>query len=213
MALMFAGIATGYSLLVPTPEYQSSIKVLIGLEQGNGRPSGLGGEVSGLQDITSTMSEAVTTQSVAEGVVDRLDLSTTPGTLLSNISSEQMSDTQFIEVSYKDTDPERARDIANAIGEVFSDRISEISASANAVTATVWDEAQVPQNPVSPKPFRTGLLALIAGTLIGVSLTFLLEHLDDRWRSPEEVEQISGAPTFGVIPSFEPPRQKSKGKG
>jgi hypothetical protein len=39
--------------------------------------------------------------------------------------------------------------------------------------------------------------------MLGIGLAFLLEYWDDDWRSPEEVEQISGVPTFGVIPLFE----------
>jgi capsular polysaccharide biosynthesis protein len=38
-----------------------------------------------------------------------------------------------------------------------------------------------------------------------------VEQLDDRWRSPEEVEQISGVPTFGVIPEVEVSKSKKKG--
>jgi hypothetical protein len=38
--------------------------------------------------------------------------------------------------------------------------------------------------------------------MLGIGLAFLLEHMDDRWRSPEEVEQVSGVPTFGIIPEF-----------
>ena len=60
----------------------------------------------------------------------------------------------------------------------------------------------VPQSPVSPDPVRNLLLALVAGVMLGVALAFLLEYMDDSWRSPEEAEQISGVPTFGVIPAF-----------
>ncbi len=55
---------------------------------------------------------------------------------------------------------------------------------------------------MSPNPLRDGLLALILGAMLGVGLAFLLEQLDDRWRSPEEVERICGVPAFGVIPEF-----------
>jgi signal peptidase I len=38
-------------------------------------------------------------------------------------------------------------------------------------------------------------------------MAFLLRFLSSGWRSPEEVEQISGVPTFGVIPEFEVQRE------
>jgi capsular polysaccharide biosynthesis protein len=39
--------------------------------------------------------------------------------------------------------------------------------------------------------------------MLGVGLAFLLEYLDDSWRSPEEVEQFLGLPNFGTIPHFD----------
>jgi capsular polysaccharide biosynthesis protein len=41
----------------------------------------------------------------------------------------------------------------------------------------------------------------MVGAVLGTGLVFLLEFMDDSWRSPEEAEQVSGVPTFGVIPS------------
>jgi capsular polysaccharide biosynthesis protein len=91
---------------------------------------------------------------------------------------------------------------------VFSKEISEVSQSANAVTATVWEPAVVSDEPASPDFKRNVLLALILGLMFGVGLAFLREYLDDSWSSPEEVEQISGVSTYGVIPTIE----FSKGK-
>jgi capsular polysaccharide biosynthesis protein len=42
----------------------------------------------------------------------------------------------------------------------------------------------------------------LLGSLLGVGLAFLLEYVDDSWTSPDEVEEVSGVPTFGVIPAF-----------
>jgi capsular exopolysaccharide synthesis family protein len=83
-----------------------------------------------------------------------------------------------------------------------------VSQSANAVTATVWEPAVVSDEPASPDFKRNVLLALILGLMFGVGLAFLREYLDDSWSSPEEVEQISGVSTYGVIPTIE----FSKGK-
>ncbi len=199
-ALTLTGLAIGYSFVAYVPEYEASIKVLIRPEpQRNAPPPGDGGEVQGLQDVTLTMAEAVDTRSVAEGVIQRLDLSMTPGDLVNGLTVQQVPDTQFLQISYRDTDPERAQEVANSIGDVFAEKVSEVSPS---VVATVWERAVTPTDPVSPKPLRIGLLALLVGAMLGVGLAFLAEHLDDSWRSPEEVEQVSGVPTLGVIPEF-----------
>jgi len=113
-------------------------------------------------------------------------------------------------VGYRDSSPERAQQIANTIGEVYSEEISQVSSSASSITATVWDQAVVPKGPVSPNPVRNGLSALVLGLMLGGVLAYLLEYLDLSWRSPEEVERITGVPNFGVIPAFGIPTDKKE---
>lgn len=164
--------------------------------------------MQGLQQLTLTVAEAVGTRPVAEGVIEELNLKLTPEEFLENLSVAQVSSTQFIQVSYRDPNPERAQRVANTIGEVFSEQVSEVSPSANAITATLWERAVPPESPASPDILLNTLLALVLGLMLGVGLAFLLEYLDDSWRSPEEVEQVSGVPTFGIIPEFKVPKEK-----
>ena len=208
--LVLAAAAVGLSL-VQQPVYEASIKVLVGQESGlTDSPT----DVSGLQDLTETMVEAVNSRPVAEAAIERADLNVTPETLLEErLSVGQIGETQFIEVSYQDLDPQRAQRVVNTLGEVFSEQISDISPETNTVTATVWARATLPDQPISPNPMRNGLLAAMLGAVLGVGLAFLLDYLNDRWQSAEEAEQISGVPTYGIIPHFEAlENKKKKGK-
>ena len=207
VGIIFAGLAAGFSF-VQTPTYEASIKVLIGQKQSSDIPPDLANEVSGLQQITATMVEAIQTRPVAKGAIERLDLRMSPTSLLENLSAEQIGTTSFLEVSYADSDPERAQRIVNTIGEVFSDQVSKTSPSANAITATVWEPAVLPDSPAAPSPLRNIVLALVLGLMVGLGLAFLLEYLDSSWDSPEEVERISEVPTYGVIPPFKVHKSK-----
>lgn len=192
-----------------TPMYQASIQILVGQEQGDAELSSLGSDVQGLQQLTQTVAEAVATRPVAEGVIQELGLQVSADEFLSHVNVEQVPETQFIEVSYEHPDPERAREIANATGEVFAGQVEEVSPSANAITATLWERAVTPEEPSSPDPVRDGLLALILGSMFGLGLVFLMEYLDDSWRTPEEVEYVSGRPNLGVIPTFRSRKSKA----
>jgi capsular polysaccharide biosynthesis protein len=101
--------------------------------------------------------------------------------------------------------------MVNAVGDAFSERVSRISPSVNAVTATVWEEARVPESPVSPNPVRRAFFALVIGVILGAGLALLLEVFDDRWQAPEEVEQFSGIPTLGVVPTNDRTKAGSRG--
>lgn len=202
--VLFAGGVVGFDLTRPQV-YEASITVLVAQKGPSGDPvdpGGLQGEVLGLQQVTQTVVEAADTRPVAEDAVRRLGLQTDPETLLDNLSATQVHATQFVGVNYRDTDPRRTRQVANAVGDALSERISEDSLSASTVTATVWERAEVPEAPVSPSLGRDVLAALVLGAMLGVALAFLLEHLHRGWHSPAEVEQISGAPNLGSIPKF-----------
>lgn len=208
---LLVGAVVGYGL-VQRPTYEASIKILVGQEREDDSQSSLGSDVQGLQQITQTMAEAISSRPVAVAVIQQLDLPVAPEQFLEdNLIVEQVGATQFIQVDYRDSDPRRAQRVANTVGEVFSQQISDSSATANTITATVWERAAVPSEPVSPNFFIYTAAALAAGLMLGVGLAFLLDNLDDSWRSPEEAEQVSGVPTFGVIPTFDVPKGKKRG--
>jgi capsular polysaccharide biosynthesis protein len=201
VAVLTTGFALGFSLY-QAPTYQATVKILVG--QKSTGTSSLSGDVSGLQDLTLTVAKAVPTTPVAQGVVEQLNLpETSAKEVLRNTSAEQDPGTMFVNVTYKSSDPKRVQLIANAIGQVVSQKISEVSLGANAITATVFEPATLPETPISPDPVRNSIMGLVLGGLLGVVLAFLLEYVDDSWGSPEEVEEVSGVPTFGVIPRFE----------
>jgi capsular exopolysaccharide synthesis family protein len=64
----------------------------------------------------------------------------------------------------------------------------------------VVDKAQQPGAPSSPRLTRALLLSFAFGLGAGLAAAYVLEHFDDSMRTPEEVEQITGLTTLGVIP-------------
>lgn len=208
VTVVFVGAAVGIGML-QTPQYEASIRILVGQERGITQTPET---AQGLEQLTRTMAEAVGSYPVAETVIEQEDLRVSPEDFLENLNVEQVPNTQFVQVDYMDPSPERAQEIANAVGDVFSEQISGISSSANAITATVWERAVAPEDPVSPNFGLYVLLALVLGTTLGVALAFLLEYLDDSWRSPEEAEHITGTPVLAAIPEFEVYGSKRKEK-
>ena len=203
VTLVFVGAAATFSLW-QTPVYESSAKLLVRQEQQaadqQADPTRADGG-QGLQQLTQTVLTAVDTRPVAEETIQRLGLHMDPANLLQNLTAEQIGSTSFIALTYSDTDPERAREIVNTVGRVSSERIYQVSTSG--VTVTVWEDATAPGAPVSPDPVRNAVLALALGLMFGLGLAFMMEYLEDGWRSPDEAAQVSGVPTLGVIPKFE----------
>lgn len=65
----------------------------------------------------------------------------------------------------------------------------------------VVNTAAVPSGPVSPKPRRDAMLALVVGLTFGLGGAFLLEVLDTSVKTTAQVAELTGAPVLGVVPS------------
>jgi capsular polysaccharide biosynthesis protein len=46
------------------------------------------------------------------------------------------------------------------------------------------------------------ILSVVLGLGLGIGSAFVAESLDNRVRSPEDVERALGVPTIGLVPAF-----------
>lgn len=65
----------------------------------------------------------------------------------------------------------------------------------------IIDSAYVPEAPIRPKPTLMALMALIAGLIIGLALTFARHTLKRALENPDAIEQRFGLPVYAVIPN------------
>jgi len=71
------------------------------------------------------------------------------------------------------------------------------------------DRALVPSVPVRPKKLLNLGIALLAGTLVGITLAFVEEGLDNSIDNAEDVERLIGSPTLAIVPSANLSRSSS----
>lgn len=69
--------------------------------------------------------------------------------------------------------------------------------------AELYEPARLPAAPINTSPVRNGILGLIAGALLGAGIAFLIEHIDNTVKTPEDATKHFGLPTIGQIPSRE----------
>jgi capsular polysaccharide biosynthesis protein len=154
VAVVLVAVTVAATSLVKTPQYEASSKVLIDKQGSESHAPEMG--VLQRQQLTLTLAEATRSRLIAEETIERLELSTTPDAFLERLKAEPIENTQFIELSYTDSNPHRARVVTNTVGEVLSRRVSEVGSNVGDVNATLWERAPIPEEPVSPTPCATG---------------------------------------------------------
>jgi capsular polysaccharide biosynthesis protein len=159
VAVVLVAVAVSWASYLQTPTYEASAQVLVGWQQE--------GQWQTLEyrepPPTLTMIHTIDSRPVAEEAIRRWELEMTPDELLDRLTVQQVEGSSFIVLTYQDTDPMRAQQITNTVGEVSSELISERSSN---LTATVWEEVALPESPVSPHPLRNGLLTLVIGLML-----------------------------------------------
>jgi len=87
----------------------------------------------------------------------------------------------------------------------LANRIANLDINQNqaSVRVEVVSNPTPPDTPVSPKLALTGLLSLLGGLLVGGITIYALDVLDDRFRSPEELQDQLGLPLLAMVRRLE----------
>lgn len=196
--LMAGLVAAGMSLFLLTPVYEASTSLWVV------KTDGAALDLTTLQfnrHLTKTYGEVAKSRTVADQVIQRLGLQENASQLQRRVTIVPVRDTEIISISVEDTDPVRAVAIADTLAAVFSEEIHKFIRLDN---VRVVDPAVVPANPIRPRPVLNVALAIALGVMIAIVLAFVMEMIDVRIRTPEDVERHLNLPTIGIIPLLQP---------
>lgn len=214
VALLAAGMAFEFTTLFVTPKYQSSAKMYVnnsGISVGSTSFSISGSSISAAQSLVKTYIEILKTRSTLEkvieeaGLVDEKGVKTTYDALKSQISASAVNNTEIFEITVTDTDPERAKLIANTIVIVLPYQISSV-VEGSSVKTVDWAVRGVKS---SPNRTRITLIAFFLGAAAAAGV-FVIIFLNDRYIHDEEfLLENYNLPLLAVVPDL---NRKSQGK-
>ena len=197
--VVLVALAAAYTWSV-TPLYSSSTRLFISTSQAD-ENSAYTGNLFATQRVAS-YADLVTSNQLAERVSDDVGGISTDS-LRAKVSATNVPETVILEISATDPDPELARDIAQAYAEQLQLLVEELEtptgARAAVIKATLIDDAQVTDAPVSPDPVRNLALAAVLGLLLGVGLAVARELLDTTIKGADDIAEITAAPVLGNI--------------
>ncbi len=201
--LLCLGAAVAATVLA-TPKYQAQAQLFISAGNPTNDISGAnqGGQFTAQR--VKSYADIVNTPPVVQPVIAKLGLRMTADQVASQISTTNPLDTVLLQVAVTDTDPARARDIANAVAQQFTSVVSQLETPTGSTTplvkATVVKAATQPATPVSPRPPVNLALGVLIGLALGIGAAVLRDTLDTTVKSPAEAKELSGAPVLGVVP-------------
>jgi len=195
--LVFTAGALMYSLFIATPKYNSTTRVYV-VNQKKDNQAITTQDVQLGTLLVKDYKEIILSNSVMSDVVAKNKLQITPGELAKKISVDAPKDTRIISITATDKDPQKARDLANAVREVSADKIKEVTKIED---VTTLEQAEAALTPSSPNVFKNSVLAALLGFILAVGGVVLIELMDDRIKRPEDIEETMNLVLLGVIPS------------
>lgn len=195
--LVFTAGALMYSLFIATPKYNSTTRVYV-VNQKKDNQAITTQDVQLGTLLVKDYKEIILSNSVMSDVVAKNNLQITPGELAKKISVDAPKDTRIISITATDKDPQKARDLANAVREVSADKIKEVTKIED---VTTLEQAEAALTPSSPNVFKNSVLAALLGFILAVGGVVLIELMDDRIKRPEDIEETMNLVLLGVIPS------------
>ena len=197
VATLISGVL---SFFVIKPTYETSTKVFIGKEESNQEGYNTN-DIQMYQKLLQTYAETIKTNEVVQAAINSTNnTDLTVPAVKGALTVTPVSDTQILQIKYQNKSPEVAKEILESITNEFVILAKELVPNGN---VRVIEAVQLPENPVAPNKKMNIAIAFLLGLMVSVGLVFLIEYLDNTFKSKEELERELDIPVVGIIPEVE----------
>lgn len=208
--VILAALALGLLMVLVSkvlmkPQYESTTKMYV-LSKQDSSNTVTSGDLQTSSLLTKDYAELIQSRQVVETVIAQLNLDLTYEQFLNKLTVTTQNDTRILSITVKDEDPYMASQIADAI-RVAADHIQNVM---NTEAVNVVDEANIPDEPVSPSIKKNGLIGAVAGAFIAIIVIIVVYLTNDTIQTSEDVERYLGVSTLGIIPIREGQKKNKK---
>lgn len=200
LPLIAGATAFGVEFYSYVPQYESSVTLLVINNDNQLGNNQLYDEILAGQQLVKEYKEIILSRAVTRTVLKELginDLSSDGLALSTTVKLKE--DTRILNITVRDSEPERAEKLANKLSEVFIIKAEELLKANN---IEIVDAAEKPAGPIKPGYMKIVIIALLAGLMVAFGIVFILEELDDTIKSADDVESILGLKVLSTIPKL-----------
>ncbi len=203
IVLVFLIIGSIYSFAFVKPKYKSYTTLVLAQSGGVSNTDDAQGitqsDLTLNQKLVSTYSELVKTKNVLREVIKELSLTIEEEELRKNVTVSLVEDTELIKITVTNENALDAKNIANKIAKIFSERVSEIYNISNVY---IVDEAEEATGPYNINHIKDIAIFMIIGLVVSVIYVLLTNLLDTTVKSAEDIEKELGITVLASIPEI-----------
>ncbi|WP_294395865.1 Wzz/FepE/Etk N-terminal domain-containing protein [uncultured Clostridium sp.] len=197
LAVTFISAVVSFFLIAP--KYEAGTKLFIGKENTQTQDQSYNNnDVQMYQKLLKTYAEVIMTKDLVGQSIESNNLDLNEEDVLKSLTVTPRADTQILEISYINVDPVIAQEVVESITENFINYSTELIPNGN---VKIIESVRVPEKPVSPNKKINIAIAFLLGLMVSVGLSFLIEFMDNTFKTKEHIENILDLPAIGVIPN------------
>ena len=200
VAIVAGALAFAYSAFIVKPEFTSTTRIYVVNRNQGDKPGLTNQDLQAGSYLVKDYREIILSQDVLEKVTSNLKLDLSPKALASKVKVTVPVDTRIVSISVNDRVPEEASRIANSLREVAAEKIISITRVSD---VTTLEEARPAIAPSSPNIRRNTIIGLLGGTVFTVIAVLIVELVDTRVKSPEDIEDVMQIALLGVVPNLD----------
>lgn len=187
------------SFFVIDPVYEASTKVFIGKEE-NSSEGYNSSDIQMYQKLLKTYAEAIKTRDLIEEAIKLSKYDLTVREVAEGLTVVPVTDTQILQIKYQSLDPKEAEVVLKAVSNEFIKISKELVPNGN---VRVIEAVEMPESPISPNKTMNIAIAFLLGLMVSVGLVFLLEYMDNTYKTKEQLEKELEIPVIGIIPTID----------
>lgn len=202
ITLMFVAVGIGYSYFFVKPEYTSTTSLVLAQSSSSGQTGD--GAISATDltmnsKLVSTYSELIKRKAILGQVCENLNIpESNIQELRGKIKVNSAKNTEIIEISVTNKDPNIAAAIANEIAKVFGEKIVEIYNISNVY---LLDRAEANAVPSNINHMKDVVIFAFIGLVIAAVYVLLANMLDNTIKTEQDVEATTELLVLSSIPN------------
>lgn len=201
LGLIFACMGGALASFFITPIYEASRQIVVN-NTNSDQDLDYNMVMTNFQ-YTNTYSDIIYSEVVLGKVIKDLDLKTNYKDLSKEIDVTGKKESQVITITVEHADYALAVEIVNKIATVFQNQAIKIMEIDNVELFPLTEMNPNPE-PIHPKPILFIVVGLLAGLIIGVTISFLLQVFSNRITSERDIEELLNVPVIGSVPVVRP---------